>query len=303
MAAAHERLVRPPLVFIGDRWTPVVKPAGAPRQDVRLVTWNVWFGPHQFHARGVGLLAELERRQPDVIALQEVTPDLLERIAATPWIRAAYQLSDSDGLTIDGYGVVVMARVPVHKFRIVAVPSQMGRRLVVAELACGLTIASIHLESTAARTASRAQQLRLVQPYLAGLGPDVVLAGDMNFAPGDRTETAALDPSFIDAWPALHGDAPGYTIDSSVNHMRHDLRPVHRRIDRVFVRSAAWSPRAIALVGTAPLDDAGTFVSDHFGLDVTLALGDPRDPRVAAMMPGSWSRSSKAGASRCFCAP
>ena len=43
------------------------------------------------------------------------------------------------------------------------------------------------------------------------------------------------------------------------------------RIDRVFVRSRAWRPTAIELVGTAPFDDAGTFVSDHFGIEVALA--------------------------------
>jgi endonuclease/exonuclease/phosphatase family metal-dependent hydrolase len=276
----RERLVRPPLVFVGGdgadggdgAWTTVLQPASTPPpREVRVVTWNVWFGPHAFRARGTALLAELERRRPDVIALQEVTPALLERIVAAPWIREAYQLSDVDGLTLDGYGVVLLSRLPVRKFRLAAVPSQMGRQLVVAELACGLTIASIHLESTAAQTPTRIRQLRLVQPYLAALGPDVVLAGDMNFAPTDAAETAALDPTFVDAWPALHA-TPGATIDSSINRMRRDVRATHRRIDRVFVRSAAWHATAIELVGASPIDASGTFVSDHFGLALALAI-------------------------------
>jgi endonuclease/exonuclease/phosphatase family metal-dependent hydrolase len=55
-------------------------------------------------------------------------------------------------------------------------------------------------------------------------------------------------------------------------------REQHRaRIDRVFARSRRWRPEAIELVGTAPIDRAGTFVSDHFGLEVTLREAPDRE--------------------------
>ena len=112
-----------------------------------------------------------------------------------------------------------------------------------------------------------------MQPRLRRTGDDAVLVRDMNFTPGDVVENAALDPSFVDVWPSLRGDEPGYTVDTDVNTMRYQVKskPTHKRIDRVFLRSRRWTARRIELVGTAPIDRDGTFVSDHFGLEVELA--------------------------------
>ena len=44
-----------------------------------------------------------------------------------------------------------------------------------------------------------------------------------------------------------------------------------QRFDRVFLRGARWQPRTIERVGTTAIDSDGTFVSDHFGLEVDLA--------------------------------
>jgi endonuclease/exonuclease/phosphatase family metal-dependent hydrolase len=147
----------------------------------------------------------------------------------------------------------------------------MGRRLLVADLACGLRVATVHLESMAEFAAARAAQLRIVQPYLAR-SPDVVLIGDMNFRDGDALEESVLDPSFVDVWPHLRPSSSGFTVDSDRNPMRLASRstPTRKRIDRVFLRSESWRATSIELLGTEPIDDDETFVSDHFGLAFTL---------------------------------
>jgi tyrosyl-DNA phosphodiesterase 2 len=110
---------------------------------------------------------------------------------------------------------------------------------------------------------------------LAERYPDVALVGDMNFQPGDPIENAALDPTFVDTWPALRPDDPGYTVDTEINTMRLQVRstPTRKRIDRVFVRSRNWRARSIELTGTRPFDAEGTFLSDHFGLETVLTAG------------------------------
>src|SRR5262249_9047735 len=119
----------------------------------------------------------------------------------------------------------------------------------------------------------RATQLRLIQPHLAQHGA-AVLCGDMNFQPADPVETAAIDPAFVDVWPLLRAEDPGYTADSQINKMRYALKPAmsRKRIDRVFVPGTRWKPTAIELVGTEPIDGEGNFTSDHFGLSCTLAI-------------------------------
>jgi tyrosyl-DNA phosphodiesterase 2 len=237
---------------------------------VRILTWNVYFGGHMFEARTDALVAELVRRRPEVIALQEVTLELVRRLGGLA--DAGYECSDEGGATLGyGYGVVIFARVPVRGFRFVDLPTDMGRTLVTTELDRGLTVATVHLESIDVSRPARLAQIDVIQERLARKD-DVVWVGDMNFSP-DQPEQAALDPAWLDVWPALHPDDPGHTVDTDLNAMRFQLKstPTHKRIDRVFLRSHRWQARAIERVGAAAIDSEGTFISDHFGLEVDLA--------------------------------
>ena len=256
--------------YIGGEWKSAARTGGIDPADVRVLTWNVWFGGHMFEERRAALLVELERRKPDVIALQEVTAELLADLTAAPWVRRGYHLSDVE--LWQTYDVMLLSRVPIRRLTALSLPTLMGRRLLVAELANGLAVGTVHLESMKQSVHPRATQLRLIQPYLAGLGDDSALVGDMNFQPEDAVETAALDPEFLDVWPALRPDDPGYTADSKINRMRFSLKPAlsRKRIDRVFLRSKRWQATSIELVGTEPIDIDGTFTSDHFGLECTL---------------------------------
>jgi tyrosyl-DNA phosphodiesterase 2 len=203
--------------------------------------------------------------------LQEVTEELLAPLLAEPWVRAAYQVSTRE---LHRYDVVVLSRLPIRWMTLVDLPSEMGRRLLTAELACGLTIATVHLESTRSEAVARATQLGIIQPALAQRYPDVILAGDMNFEPAHALENAALDPSFVDTWAVLRDGEPGYTVDTDINVMRLAVNsnPARKRIDRIFARSARWRAQTIELVGTAPIDIDGTFTSDHFGLEAVFAV-------------------------------
>jgi endonuclease/exonuclease/phosphatase family metal-dependent hydrolase len=200
-----------------------------------------------------------------------VTQELLAELLAAPWIRAGYQISERH---VFGYSVALLSRLPIRRLATLELPTEMGRRLLVAQLACGLTIATVHLESTREEARARARQLQLIQPALARHA-DVVLVGDMNFAPGAPLETAALDPALVDVWPVLHPEDPGYTVDAEINTMRaeFDNEAARKRIDRMFLRSARWRPRSIERIGVAPIDGDGTFTSDHFGLEATFITG------------------------------
>ena len=61
---------------------------------------------------------------------------------------------------------------------------------------------------------------------------------------------------------------------SERNPMRLQVlgKETRKRIDRVFARTRRWRPQEIELLGTVPIDGAGTFISDHFGLEVELAV-------------------------------
>lgn len=245
-----------------------------PGRSLRLLTWNIYFGGHQFEERRDALFAHLERLDPDVVALQEVIPELLTPLLEQEWVRRRYHVGlqlDDHYEPIGRYGVILLSRVPVERLWQVELPTGMERALLCARLANGLTVGTVHLESLGERD-YRVLQLAIIQPRLLDAG-DAVLVGDMNFSDADRDETMTLDRRFTDVWKALRPGEPGFTVDTDLNLMRYQLkqRRAQKRIDRVLLAGPTWKATSISLVGTEPIHADGTFVSDHFGLLVELA--------------------------------
>lgn len=264
-----------PVQWANGRWAfsqrlPRSAPVPVP---VRVASWNVWFDDHRWAQRSAALLATLRQRDLDVIALQEVTPRLLDALLGAPWIRDDYQVSE---LEVIGYDVIILSRLPMSRVATVPLPSAMGRRVIVAELTCGLEVATTHLESTRPMAAVRAEQLAIAFDELRAR-EDTVLVGDLNFDPGAPVETRVLDAEFVDVWPALRPSEPGYTADGIRNPMRaaSSGEPRRERLDRMFARTRRWVPRRVELLGTEAIDDRPTYVSDHFGLEAELAIARP----------------------------
>lgn len=258
---------------------PDASPLARASAAITLLTWNTWFAPYSFDARFKALLALIRARRPDVVCLQEIVAESLAMLLATPWIRAEYRVSDARGTTFESYGVVLLSRLPVLALAIHELPSNMHRRLLVAEIAVGprrLVVATVHLESCEPSRKTRARQLAEIFPRLRAMGPDCVLAGDFNLCSSWTEENENLDPGFVDLWPALRGRAPGYTEDTGVNTMLLNVNDSEKtvRFDRILLRSAegAWKAGSVELVGTAPIAPTApdVFPSDHFGLVAVL---------------------------------
>lgn len=243
------------------------------RTGLRVVTWNVWFNSWERELRQRALWAEIAENDPDIICLQEVIPAHLAGPELDDLRDRGYWVSDEP---IDRYDVVMATRRPVLESERVPLPSIMGRNLLVVRLDTrpALTVATVHLESTAEMTARRCRQLTEIDARLASEA-DVLLVGDMNFPDGERPEAAIL-AGWTDVWTACHPGDPGFTVDSEVNAMRAQIKPgtKRERIDRVFHRGAGWQAIDIERLGTRPcaFDPplAPVFVSDHFGLRVDL---------------------------------
>jgi endonuclease/exonuclease/phosphatase family metal-dependent hydrolase len=244
------------------------------RAGLRVVTWNVWFNSWERELRQQALWAEIAANDPDIVCLQEVVRDHLAGPEIGGLRERGYWISEARTV---GYDVIVATRLPVLASERVPLPSVMGRELLVVRLGTrpALTVATVHLESTAAKTATRVRQLTEIDAWLAR-ETDVLLVGDMNFPDGERPEAAVL-AGWTDAWPRCHPGDPGFTVDSEVNEMRAQIKPGDKRarIDRAFHRGEGWRVEAIERLGTRPcaFDPplAPIFVSDHFGLRVDLA--------------------------------
>lgn len=115
------------------------------------------------------ILADCERRRPDVICFQEVLPQFLalltqQQNSPSSWLaRNGYTASTLDPQSLSPYSVLTLART-LHNpvFHTVDLPSRMGRKLLLTRLQVGQqedsssstsstsgiwTIVNVHLES------------------------------------------------------------------------------------------------------------------------------------------------------------
>ncbi|MBB5803936.1 endonuclease/exonuclease/phosphatase family metal-dependent hydrolase/uncharacterized protein (UPF0248 family) [Saccharothrix ecbatanensis] len=282
--------------FWNDGWVPA-EPVGTPVDTVRVVTWNVLWDRYDSDRidtarRRPLLFAELAAADADVIALQEVEPDLLAALLAQPWVRAGYTVDvDPLGPDVDRTGVVVLSRLPVIEAARLTLGAHKAVSAVVVETGSGFAvIAATHLTSdhTANGPSKRRAQLVRVAEAFAGVEGEVVLVGDFN--DGGRRPAEVL--GMRDAWLEARSDELP-TFDPVANPLAavSSLSGRAGRLDRVLLRGRMGCVRA-DLLGAKPTD--GLFVSDHYGVLAQLATSvpvgsldsEPTDRTAVVWLPG-----------------
>jgi poly(A) polymerase len=262
------------------RWVEESGPRGPlDVRTLRVATFNVWFDAFESELRQRALLSILEQEDPDVIALEEVTQPFLDALLATAWIRSHYNVSRTALDPTLRYDVVMLSRPKGARFTAHSLTSGMGRKLHALELdtTAGLVrVAGIHLESMQQMTPTRLTQIDECLPLLC-TAPTAIWVGDFNAGPASE-EDLRIRAAFRDAWDELLSE-PGYTRDTTQNAMLARIKDDrHQRIDRIFVKSDAFEPKAIRMLGTEPIEGTSgqVFPSDHFGLIAELARCEAR---------------------------
>jgi endonuclease/exonuclease/phosphatase family metal-dependent hydrolase len=122
-----------------------------------------------------------------------------------------------------------------------------------------------------------AQAQELLAGPASSLKVPVLVAGDFNAIPGSAPFTDMTHAGFADAWPALHGSAPGYTGTQS-DTLDNPTSQLSERIDAVFLRGSRTGVLAADTIGDTPADKtpAGLWPSDHAGVTATISLNRPR---------------------------
>lgn len=242
--------------------------------ELTLVTYNIWFSDYHRQQRHEAILKLIQDCDADAIALQEVTPTSLKLILEQDWVRKNYYSSDTTGVTVNPYGVLLLSKLPIDRLFFCELISQMSRKFLCAELQLNgrnFNIATVHLESKKKFASIRAMQLADIFPLLEQ-SDHAVLMGDFNFCSSWEDENRNIDCRYQDMWAVLRGDEPGYTEDTDINLMRLQQKQKHKKVrfDRILLRSAApgWQPQSIERLGLAPIlsDCPNVFPSDHFGL-------------------------------------
>jgi len=247
------------------------------REDLILVTYNVWFSTQDREERMKYLGETISSTNADFITLQEVTPYLLkELILKQDWIKNGnsgkpYYVSDADGNTLGNYGNIIISRgIPFVNLDQHSFKTRLGRFGLIGSFEINkgqyFAIVTSHLESYPDDYEIRAIQIKTIINILKKY-EHAVFMGDTNID-RDNEDHILLESGFIDTWKTLKAGDNGYTMNPDVNHYAESRRS---RLDRIYYRSNALKPVGVRLLGDkeiiTPKDNKKIFPSDHFGLE------------------------------------
>lgn len=262
--------------------------------DLRLLTYNVWFGDVAQAARLEALGKVIAECDPHVLCLQEVTPQSLFALRAHEWW-SEYVVGPKPQLQ-EYFSVVLfkreigseLVRRDQHPFA----NSKMGRCLdIVSYVRCPLSgtnfaVGSSHLESYISSNRTSAQERRVqIEECFSRLNKhaNAIFMGDTNW--DDKDGDVPVPEGWRDAWLELRPDEPGFTYDARKNDMLRGY--LQKRLDRAFVKLKHFDVKNIEMVGTQPIPgvtyhktvsnrgkseiiELPVLPSDHFGLLLTL---------------------------------
>ena len=209
-------------------------PCDAPRDGVKIATWNV----NGVRAREAQLQEFIEREQPDVLCLQEIKASV-EQLPAP--------LCEIEGYWCYWHGAKGYSGVGLH-VRKATVPERPGfhhpefdyeNRIVAARLP-GFTVASIYVPNGGKDFAAKMRFLESLDHFAASAhaaGEAIVLCGDMNVALTD------LDLHPKERKPGIIGQRPDERALME-RIIGHGLVDVHRKVEpdnaELFTWWAPW---------------------------------------------------------------
>jgi tyrosyl-DNA phosphodiesterase 2 len=251
------------------RWVDIDAGGATDRDELTVATFNIWFDTHYAEQRCRAIADLLHELAPDVIALQEVTPQALAVFLSQRWVREGYLRAAVVGRDAGNYGMLMLSRLPVSRVTYARLPTRQSRGFLEAEFVINgsrQVVCCLHLDSGKSSARLRAWQLRRIFRSLKTT-EDAVLLGDFNMR---ATEDVRIAPPYCDVWPTVRPHDDGFTEDTSINLMRLDAKNKDRqvRFDRVLLKGTRWRAESIELLGTQPISPAlpRVFPSDHFGV-------------------------------------
>jgi endonuclease/exonuclease/phosphatase family metal-dependent hydrolase len=260
---------------------------------IKVLTLNLWDVGESLDRRNALLISGLQRLQPDIVCLQEVsraptTQRIRSESFAAPCGLAHHLFSGlgekearAANLPRNMEGLSILSRFPPLRQESVALPYFAGdvpRQIFLAELSIGqsrIAVATTHLAFPPAFSGQRGAQMRkaldAVDKFAARADLDaIILTGDLNDEPGSAAVRAVLESAFgfRDTYSTCRPEDPGATFTSTNPYVGPGYAP-GQRIDFVFA-TRKLEPVECKLVfdGT----DGLGFVSDHFGVLCVLAL-------------------------------
>ena len=274
----------------------------------RLITLNLLNDRSRWTQRRQLVVDQLAALQPDVIALQEVTP--------TPdnnarWL--ADQLGGYDvgytpfsGKKRDKEGVAILSRWPIQRaeWLNLSTQSRVASLIEISSPTRPVIVATTHLHWWPGEATERDRQVQQIVDWLAPFKADraIVACGDFNGVPDSRAIRLMRD-HFSSAFALVHGHEPEYTCPTplavgGIQTPRDAYRALRRKVvsfvadrtakpfrqkrgipwrgtlDYIFVNQHVRVRDCQVVLNQPAPDDANLYPSDHFGLMAELEIAE-----------------------------
>ncbi len=271
-------------------WKPSITESNSQSFDsLTIASYNVLIDVHhpdriQTQKRLPAILSELRKTDADIIALQEVTPALIDLLLKTDWVRDYFISESAYADKVKPYGNLIMSRFP---FQLVEHQFSGHKRSLVGRWKFNdklVHLANVHLTSNHSENSfqKRTQQLATVINYLQQKSGEYLIVGDLNTR-GDEQQEIIDYAEFVDLWQQLHPGEDGYTFDPSRNPlaMLMSLGGEPARFDRILLHQGLesdYQPKLIELFGCEPVNgtEGAIYPSDHFGVRGVLKYSPDR---------------------------
>lgn len=261
--------------------------------SLRVLTWNICFQDLEVEARMAAIARVILDEKPDIIAFQEVTPQL-ERLLRDR--RAFDNYTSVPAPYPSGNYYTLLFACKSNAKWLSGQREQFPHTRHARDHLKGLLewngipvqVTNVHLESARlwnpddlGSTERRRQVTQVIDDLLHD--DDSLVMGDFNWIPSDGP-FPELPPGAVDVWERQRPDDEGFTFDHICNGC---VRSHYRgRPDKMLVRMGVLCPAHARLVGTDTIPNAQqssgrpVLPSDHFGLLVD--FGKPQIPAVEA---------------------
>ena len=283
------------------------------RKQISLLAWNIYFPSVKMRERMEALGQIVQKLEPDILALQEVTPENLALLRNQPWFSRYHMIPPDISNEVD-HSVVILSVFTVdkwfpHPFK---KAPYTNRKIITAELkntvssprfVVGVTHLVHARQNTLQRELQLKETLQVLSPY-----DNVCVMGDMNIQSG-RTlvdGVVVLPSSWIDVWLSFPGntDDNGYTYDQSKNPFVALKRKgksgiLKARCDRVFCKLSDFKVKEMRIVGEE-LTKSKIVPSDHYGLFTVIeqsentdhkhGIKSPTEKEVYFKRPAGWEK-------------
>eukprot|EP01125_Pyxidicula_operculata_P022018 TRINITY_DN883_c0_g1_i6.p1 TRINITY_DN883_c0_g1~~TRINITY_DN883_c0_g1_i6.p1 ORF type:complete len:352 (+),score=24.72 TRINITY_DN883_c0_g1_i6:84-1058(+) len=243
------------------------------KNELLVLSYNVWFSYDDFDLRMQAIGHIIEQENPDIIALQEVTVDILQALLSQNWSHR-YHVSDPYGHELGKpsdsfkYGNILLSKVPFQELYLRDFPGCQSRKALVGNVLFNngkntLSVGTFHLESYPTEYGTRSRQVELFQHLLKD-STHAILIGDSNME-------SEYEVGFFNAarWKDAYYDVP---LKPSVPETYPSWKP-SIRYDRMFYTYKTIKPIQLRHAGNEEIKNHPTkYPSDHVAIIYKIQL-------------------------------